>query len=260
MLVGAASLALAAWTMRHAEPPAADPGSETSAPLRALARNRPIALGTWLIILEAATIGATGTLLPLRLARFGASGVLIGATFLVASLISTQVAGPIGRTVDRRGAGRPLYVGLMLTAVLLAVLPLPGSAVPLAIVSMIVLGGPLTAYTIPAMSVITDASERAGIPLVLATLMLNLAWATGEVVGAPVAANLSAATSDAVPLLGLSALMVLTLPVVIRARLTRAPADGEPAPASQATTVPHPTRSRAGDRTRRRGRVRTPSR
>ena len=42
------------------------------------------------------------------------------------------------------------------------------------------------------MSIITDASERLGIPLVVATMMLNLAWAVGEVVGAPAAANVVA--------------------------------------------------------------------
>jgi hypothetical protein len=55
-------------------------------------------------------------------------------------------------------------------------------------------------------------------------MLLNLAWATGEVLGAPAAANLSQATSDAVPLLALSAIMVLTLRPVIKARLTPAPA------------------------------------
>jgi hypothetical protein len=53
-------------------------------------------------------------------------------------------------------------------------------------------------------------------------MMLNLAWAVGEVIGAPAAANLSQATSDAVPLLALSAIMVLTLRPVIKARLTPA--------------------------------------
>ena len=50
-------------------------------------------------------------------------------------------------------------------------------------------------------------------------MLLNLAWATGETIGAPVAASLSQATSDAVPLLILAAIMVLTLIPVSRARL-----------------------------------------
>ena len=170
--------------------------------MRDLARSPLIRLGSWLILLEAATIGATSTLLPLRLARFGAGSIVVGAVFLVSSLMSMAVSGPIGRTVDRRGAGAPLCVGLTLTAILMVVLPLPHTAVLLAVVSVVALGGPLTAYTIPALTIITDTSERLGIPLVVATMMLNLAWAVGEVIGAPTAANLSQATSDAVPLFG----------------------------------------------------------
>jgi MFS family permease len=229
-VVGAISLALAMWTARHPEPAPQPPTAETPTPLRDMLRSSRIRLGSWLILLEAATIGATSALLPLRLAQFGAASVAIGAVFLVASLMSMAVAGPIGRTVDRRGAAAPLYVGLTLTAILMALLPLPHSWLLLAIVSVVALGGPLTAYTIPALTVMTDSAENLGIPLAVATMMLNLAWAFGEVIGAPAAANLSQASSDAVPLLALSAIMVLTLRPVITARLTpRArPAGHEP--------------------------------
>ena len=87
-VVGVVSLALAAWTLRHDEPAPWSTGPETDTPLRTAMRSRRMQLGSWLILLEAATIGATGTLLPLRLARFGASGIMIGATFLLASLVS----------------------------------------------------------------------------------------------------------------------------------------------------------------------------
>ena len=100
-------------------------------------------------------------------------------------------------------------------------LPIPRSALLLAVLSVITLGAPLTAYTIPAMAVITTSAERAGIALAVATTLLNLAWALGETVGAPAAASLSQATSDAVPLLVLAAIMVLTLIPVRKARLTR---------------------------------------
>lgn len=224
-LVGATALALAAWTQGHPNPVRQTGATDTSSPVRDMLRSSLIRLGSWLILLEAATIGATSALLPLRLARFGAGSIVVGAVFLVSSLISMAVSAPIGRTVDRRGAGVPLCVGLTLTAILMALLPVPHSAALLAIVCVIALGGPLTAYTIPALTIITDTAERLGIPLAVATMMLNLAWASGEVIGAPTAANLSQATSDAVPLLALSAIMVLTLRPVIKARLTPAPPD-----------------------------------
>jgi MFS family permease len=218
-LVAATSLRLAVWTMNHPEPPRPDPEALTETPVRAVMRSPRILLGFWLILLEACTVGATGTLLPLRLARFGASGIAIGAVFLLAALQSAVLAPGIGRLVDRRGPRLPLCVGLTVTAVLLAVLPLPQSALALAVLSVVMLGGPLTAYTIPAMSVITESTERAGIALAMATMLLNLAWAFGETIGAPAAAGLSQATSDAVPLLILSAIMVLTLGSVLKTRL-----------------------------------------
>ncbi len=232
--VGAVSFGLAAWTTRHPEPPAWQSDEGWMASLRKVRNSPRILLGSWLILLEAGTLGATGTLLPLRLSRLGGSGILIGATFLVASLLSTRIATPVGRLVDRRGPALPLCLGLSSTAVLLATLPLPASAVGLAIISVIVLGGPLTAYTIPAMAIITDTAERIGLPLVVATMMLNLAWAVGETVGAPVAASLSQATSDAVPLLLLAAIIALTLIPVIRARLTPASANDPKLPAEPA--------------------------
>ena len=103
--VGGVALALTAWTLNHPEPPPARLGA--GAPLRALARSPRLVLGFWLILLEAATIGALGTLLPLRLSRFGASGVAIGVTFVLASLVSTIVSPAVGRVVDRRGILRP---------------------------------------------------------------------------------------------------------------------------------------------------------
>jgi MFS family permease len=217
------SIALTVWTIQHPEPPPAALGS--GAPLRLLARDRRIALGGWVILLEACVIGATGTLLPLRLSRFGASGVAIGITFVLASLLALLLNPAVGRTVDRRGISLPLAIGLGGTAVLLALLPLPRSAWLLAAVTVVVEGGPLTGCGMPAISIMTDAIEHVGASLAFATMLFNLAWAFGETIGAPAAASISRATSDAVPLTALAVLMLVTLGVfgLFRRRLTAAP-------------------------------------
>jgi predicted MFS family arabinose efflux permease len=213
--VGGVSLALVAWTLRHPEPPRAALGA--GAPLHLLARDPRIALGCWLIVLEAGTIGALGTLLPLRLSRFGASAVAIGGAFVLASLLSLVLNPAVGRLVDRRGVLLPLTAGLSATAVLLVLLPLPRSALWLAALTVLTLGGPLTAYGLPAISIMTDAIERVGAALAFGTMLFNLAWATGETIGAPAAASVSRATTDAVPLAALAVLMLATL-VVVRLR------------------------------------------
>jgi predicted MFS family arabinose efflux permease len=226
--VGGISLALTAWTLRHPEPPRAALGA--GAPLRVLARDPRVALGCWVILLEACTIGATGTLLPLRLSRFGASGVAIGVTFALASLLSLLVNPAIGRLVDRRGIALPLAVGLGLTAILLALLPLPRSPLALAALIVLALGGPLSACAMPAISIVTDAIERIGAALAFGSMLFNLAWAIGETIGAPAAASVSRATSDAVPLAALAAVMLATLAIssTLAPRWSR-PAAGRPA-------------------------------
>ena len=207
--VGGVSVALTAWTLQHPEPPRAALGA--GAPLRVLAKDPRIALGCWLIVLEAGTIGATGTLLPLRLSRFGASDVAIGVTFVLASLLALRVNPAVGRVVDRRGVLPPLSAGLAGMAVLLVLLALPRSPLVLAALTVLTLGGPLTAFGLPAVSIMTDAIERIGAALAFGSMLFNLAWATGETIGAPAATSVARATSDAVPLAALAALMLATL-------------------------------------------------
>jgi MFS family permease len=217
--LGAICIVLAACTFRHPQPPPAETGG--GAPLRALRSSPSMMLGLWLVLLEAGTLGALSTLLPLRLSHMGASGVAVGITFVLASVLSTLVAPAIGRVTDRRGAGLPLCAGLLTTAVLLVLMPLPHTVFLLAAVSVITVGGPLTAYTIPAMSVITDSAERIGIAVIVSSMLFNISWAIGETIGAPAAASVSQATSDAVPMLALAAVTVATFGSVIATGLMR---------------------------------------
>jgi len=214
--VAVVSLGLAGWALGFPEPPRARLGA--GAPLRAVLKSSRVRLGFWLILLEACTVGALGTLLSLRLARFGASGVAVGITFVVASLFSTAFTPVLGRVVDRRGILRPMSIGLAASAVLVALLPVPQSALILAVLTVVTFGGPLIASTIPAMSLMTDAIEAIGAAVAFGSMLLNVAWSLGEMLGAPVAATLSHATSDAVPIVLLAVAMLVTLIPVLRLR------------------------------------------
>jgi predicted MFS family arabinose efflux permease len=233
--VGAVSLALAGWTLQHPEPP--PPEHERHSPLRALARSPQLILSVWLIVLDAAMIGATATLLPLRLSHLGASGAAIGVTFVLASLLATITSPHIGRLVDRRGPGVPIALGLLVTALLIATLPLPSSALGLAGLTVIALGGTSTVLMLPSMSVITGTADRLGVAIALATMVLNLGWAAGEALGAPTAATIAHLTSDTVALLLISAAMLATLLVVLGTGLIRngpQPASLDASPAERA--------------------------
>ncbi|HEY2005876.1 MAG TPA: MFS transporter [Solirubrobacteraceae bacterium] len=241
--VGFISLGLAAWVRAQPHP---TPLRETlpikgSRPALRSPAARGLFLGGWMILLEAMTIGATNALLPLRLARFGASALLIGVAFLGAAALSTALSTMIGRATDRHGPRPPITIGLLLSAILIPALALPHSPALLVIVAVVALGGPMTGYMIPAVSTMTDSAEHLGIALVVTSTLFNLAYAAGETIGAPAAAVVSQASSDAVALVGLGVLMLLTL---IPARNLRRPpaasADAEERPEREPARRPDP--------------------
>ena len=105
--VGVLALALAVWTLQHPEPPPVEE-VESHTSVLALGRSPQLILSVWLILLEAMLIGGTSTLLPLRLSHLGASGVAIGITFVLSSLVATVVSPYIGRFVNRSGPRAPV--------------------------------------------------------------------------------------------------------------------------------------------------------
>jgi ACDE family multidrug resistance protein len=239
---GAVALALAAWARLHPEPDTCPPTGSIVGQLRGALGAGGFGLGVWLITLEAMFFGAANVLLPLRMAHFGASGLVIGVTFVAASALSTVLSPLVGRTVDRRGASLTIAVGLLAGAPLVAALALPHDVIALVILAVIALGAPMTAGMIPAVSLMTEATERAGVTLIIATTAVNLAYAVGESVGAPAAAGISQATGDAVPLLIISGLLLATLGLVRRAHLgsTTAPAGTDEPDAHPARTLRRP--------------------
>jgi MFS family permease len=231
--VGVVAVALAVLTQRvpdpgrvdlsrDAAPPAARPGSRMARGLRVAGA---LGLGAWLIALASMVFGATGVLLPLRLSHLGAGGAEIGAAFIAASAIEATLSPLVGRIVDRRGPYLTVAAGLVVAVPLLIALTLPRTALGLALVAVVALGVPFSALLVPAPSMLTQVTERHRVPLVVATTLVNLAYAIGEVIGAPAGAAISQATGNTVPYLILAGIALATLiPVLIaRARASRPP-------------------------------------
>ena len=174
----AAGLIFWAWR-RPAAAPAPSPG--VPALLRAL-RRRDVLIGFWLFTLPALFGGVIEVLAPLRLDDLGAVGVVIGAIFLVTAAGEAVVSPLAGRLSDRRGRLLPIRVGLAGAVVMAVVLPLPGTTLLLGAVIFVAFAT-LGAFWAPAMALLSDAAERAGLDLALAFCLSNLAWALGHLVG-----------------------------------------------------------------------------
>jgi hypothetical protein len=82
----------------------------------------------------------------------------------------------------------------------------------------------LAVFWAPAMALLSDAAEEAGLDQALAFSISNLAWAVGHVVGAGAGASIADATSDAVPYGGLAVACGITLVALTATRRRRAPA------------------------------------
>ena len=175
--------------------------------------------GLWLTMLAGLAFGVVDVLAPLRLAALGAGTLLIGATFLLSAAIESALSPLAGRLSDRRGALLPLSLSLVaavLVSLLAPVLAPVGVLVAVLIVGMPAYG---TLFT-PSSTLLSNAARGLGLNQGLAFGLANLAWASGQTVGAAASGVLAKATSDLVPFALLAAVCLGTL-IVLRTQARR---------------------------------------
>jgi MFS family permease len=180
-------------------------------------RDRNVLSGMWLMMLPGIGFGVIDVLAPLRLARLGASGAEIAATFLCAAAVEGVLSPVAGRMTDRLGAARPVIISLVAGAVYGAVAWLPATSWELVVV--LVAGNPFFGMLFaPAIALTSSGADRAGLNQGLGFGLSNLTWATGQAVAAAGAGVVAEATSDAVPYLLLSLACLVTLGGLLRYR------------------------------------------
>ncbi len=206
----AAGLAVAVVLMPPPRPADAPGG------LRRALTTRRVLAGAWLTALPALFFGATTVLMSLRFDALEVGAAGVAAVFLTAAAGEAVLSPIVGRFSDRRGRRPPIVAGL--AAVLLACILLPLAETEAwllagAVVAALTFGGIMWA---PAMSLISDGSDRAGVPQGLAFGIVNLAWAGGQVAGSAGGSAAADATSDAatyaiIGVLAAGSLALLTL-------------------------------------------------
>ena len=219
LVAGALAFAVALLPAPSPQPP--QPGPRR---LFAELRRPGIALGMWLVTLPALASGMINVLAPLRLSALGASAAGIGATFLIAAGAEALISPAVGDVSDRRGRMFPLRIGLAAAAVVLLCFTV--SETVLVVAGVVVLAAvALGSFWAPAMAMLSDAAESRGIGLGYAMALINLAWASGQVIGAGGGGALAKATGDGVPFAISAALCAGTLGLMlvrpVRAALPR---------------------------------------
>lgn len=178
--------------------------------LRTALRSRNVTRAMWLVSLPAIVAGSLDVLAPLRLHQFGASATAVGATFLLAAAAEASITPAVGSLSDRRGRLFPVRIGLGLTTALLLCFSLPGSALGLAVL-VVAIAAALGAFWAPAMAMLSDAAERHGLDHGLAAALMNLAWASGQILGSGAGGAVAHAAGDALPMAIVGGLCVCSL-------------------------------------------------
>ena len=166
--------------------------------------DRRVAAGMWLTTLPGVLFGTLAVLGPLRMDELGA-----GAAAIAGRLPRRRRAGGGDRAADRPPLGPPRPAraerdrrrGRRPDDARCS----RGRARPAGLGVLIVFAGPLIGmlYT-PAMAMLSDGADHAGVSQGFAFALVNLAWATGQTAGAAGSARLADATDDRVPYLVLA--------------------------------------------------------
>lgn len=219
--VAVVAAAFAVWARANPAPPAEErrPGA-----LRRAFRDGGYLAGMWLNFLAEFLFATVALMVPLALDEHGFSALEIGSAFFVAGLVEVVMNPVLGRASDRFGRLRPLRAALVagiFVSLGFAVAEAPGAIVALVCASAFGFGG---IYS-PAMALVADRAEAAGLPQGLGFGLMNSFWAAGLLVGPPVAGVLSERYGDHVPYLVGTALLLATLAAsgrTIRRRLVPA--------------------------------------
>jgi MFS family permease len=206
--VGLASFGMVAWAALTPGVIEREPQSPVHL-IRALG-DRRILTAAWFVLLPALLFGALSVLAPLRLSELGFGAVAIGAVFLCSAAFEAVNNVILGRTSDRYGPLLPIFVGLVASIVVSALLPWPDNRFVLAV--LVVAGGlAFGTFFTPGMTLLSDLAEQRGLRLGYASALVNLAWAPGQTLGAAGGGALAQVSTDAVPYLALTAICALTL-------------------------------------------------
>ncbi len=175
---------MVAMTLRIPPPPPS--GHSGWRVLRAAAGAAPVRFGFFLILVPGMVFGALDVLVPLEMDLLGAGAIAIAGAFLASAALEGVVAPLAGRLSDRRGRFIPCAAGLAASVVTMLVIQLPSSAWLLGLVLILAAPGIGMLWS-PAMAMLTDGAEAAGVDLGLAFGFTNLGWGVGHTLGGVVA-------------------------------------------------------------------------
>jgi MFS family permease len=170
----------------------------------------PVLRATWYVAAPSAMFGVVEVLVPLRINELGGGAGLVAAGFTVGAGLEAILAPLVGRLSDRIGRLRPYTVGMLICAGAVALLPAAG-ALGVVLASLILTSMGAGLCFAPALAMLSDSAEATGLHQGFAAGLINVAWASGQVVGGVGGGAGASAASDALPCLLAAALLLATI-------------------------------------------------
>jgi MFS family permease len=202
------TLVLALVTMRIPEPGRGE--QQRLREVREAILSPSVLLATWYVATPSAMFGVIEVLIPLRIDELGGGAGLVAAGFMVGAGLEAVLAPLAGRVSDRVGRLRPYTIGMLICAAAIALVPTAGSlGVIVAVLIACSLGAGLCFA--PALAMLSDSADATSLHQGLAAGLINVAWATGQVVGGAGGGAAASGAGDALPCLLAAALLLATV-------------------------------------------------
>ena len=207
-MVAALGVGLALLTLRI--PPPLATGRANMEALGAAARSTTVRFGFLLILVPGMIFGSIDVLVPFEMDALGAGAIAIAAVFLASAALEAVVAPFAGRVSDRRGRFLPCALGLVAAVGTMLLIQVPEAAWALG--AVVILAAPLigTLWS-PAMAMLSDGSEAAGLDLGLAFGFTNLGWGLGHTLRAVIGPAIADSGGNDLAYTGLAVLTALAL-------------------------------------------------
>jgi MFS family permease len=170
----------------------------------------PVLRATWYVAAPSAMFGVIEVLIPLRIDSLGGGPGLVAAGFMVGAGLEAMLAPLVGRLSDRVGRLRPYTTGMLVCAAAIALVPAAESlGVILAVLIVCSVGAGLCFA--PALAMLSDTADATGLHQGFAAGLINVAWASGQVLGGAGGGAAASGSGDALPCLVAAALLLITV-------------------------------------------------
>jgi MFS family permease len=205
VLVIAVALAAIASRFPEAGPPERQPLREVAATIA----TRPVLMATAFVAIPSLMFGAVEVLVPLRIDELGGGHVAIAGGFIVGAALEAGLAPVAGRYSDRVGRRIPFVIGIGICACAMMALAAAEALGP--VLAALILGslGAGICFA-PALTTLSETADSSGLHQGFAAGLSNMAWASGQTVGALAGGGVASAAGYVVPSLAIAVLLLVT--------------------------------------------------